>query len=387
MSETIQTQTADKKKERLVFIDVMRGIAVIWMIETHVVDVVLDKMYKTGFFYQWLNISNGFVAVSFLFCAGAGFWLAAMKKVDDYKHFRTPLFVYIRRLLVILIIAYCLHLPTRSFAGFFHLSPERWLSFFEIDILQTIVYTSFISLFLLMITPKLKYIPWLFGALSIFVFFYTPFVLAWDPFSTLPAFFATFLAKAPISKFPLFQWSGYFFGGVAVTALFMQSQNKRKIAWIFFIGGLIIATILYNARDLMLAYPYVENWWKGSPPHSFFRIAVSIFVFGLLYLIEDTYKKTKVGDLLRIAGQESLFLYVSHNMIVYGTAINIGLRIMFGGQTGYWGTLFVFSSVAVFCYIASYLWHDMKDKNLKRAQKVMIATGLCLLIIFLVNPA
>jgi uncharacterized membrane protein len=139
------------KKERLTFIDVMRGIAVIWMIETHVVDVILYKAHKQGWFYEMLNISNGFVAVAFIFCAGAGFWLAAQKKADDYKHFRQPLWVYVRRLLFILVIAYCLHFPSASIEKLFNISDAKWLVFFESDVLQCIVYTSFIALAALML--------------------------------------------------------------------------------------------------------------------------------------------------------------------------------------------------------------------------------------------
>ena len=58
---------------RLAFIDILRGIAVVWMIETHVVDVCLAPLWKVGSLYHLIYISNGFVAVGFDFGAGAGF--------------------------------------------------------------------------------------------------------------------------------------------------------------------------------------------------------------------------------------------------------------------------------------------------------------------------
>lgn len=373
------------KKDRLIFIDVMRGIAVLWMIETHVIDIVLHQPWKSGFFYGLVNISNGFVAVSFLFCAGAGFWLAAMKKVDDYKHFREPLFIYLRRLLLILVIAYSLHMPSVSLAGFFKYDLHKWLVFFEVDVLQTIVYTSFIALFLLMIIPKIKYIPFIFGVVSLGIFFFAPYIISLNALNFLPPYFAAMISQ-DISKFPLLPWSGYFFGGVAITALFMQTENKKRLSYFYFIGGMIIMLLMYYTQEYTKGYPYVTFWWRGCPTHSFFRIFGSIMVFGLLYLIEDKYRNTKVGHHLVIAGQESLFLYVSHLMIVYGSAMNFGFKYFIGGRLEWIGSFLIFAAITIFCYTAAYFWHELKAKNMKKARILMIAVFTLLIITFIVNP-
>jgi uncharacterized membrane protein len=375
------------KKERLTFIDVMRGIAVIWMIETHVVDVILYKAHKQGWFYEMLNISNGFVAVAFIFCAGAGFWLAAQKKADDYKHFRQPLWVYVRRLLFILVIAYCLHFPSASIEKLFNISDAKWLVFFESDVLQCIVYTSFIALAALMLTPRLKLIPWIFGALALSVFMFSPWVWAWDALAALPNFFGALVSEPPISKFPLTPWSGYFFGGVAVTAYFMSSENKKKVAWIYFISGFAIAALFMYNKWWFDSYPYVEAWWKGSPGLSFFRFFGTVSVFGFLYLIEGYYKETRIGNALKISGQESLFLYVSHLLIVYGSAVNFGVRYLMGARLDYFKTFLIFAAITLFCYIFAYIWHELKARDMKKARWVMIATFALLFIISLLNPA
>ena len=53
--------------QRFVFIDIMRGIAALWMIETHVLNEFIKPEYREGWFYDALNISNGFVSVGFIF--------------------------------------------------------------------------------------------------------------------------------------------------------------------------------------------------------------------------------------------------------------------------------------------------------------------------------
>ena len=69
--------------QRLNFIDMLRGLACIWMIETHVVNAFLPDGYKDNLIFNLIDISNGFVAVCFIFCAGAGFRLALESKFNQ----------------------------------------------------------------------------------------------------------------------------------------------------------------------------------------------------------------------------------------------------------------------------------------------------------------
>lgn len=374
----------EPRKDRLTFIDVMRGIAVVWMIETHVIDVVLNEWLKKGAGYGLLNISNGFVAVSFIFCAGAGFWLAAQKKVNDYKEFKPPLWIYLRRLMLILIIGYCLHLPTPSLSGLFDVPTESWMMFYESDILQCIVYTSLISLVLLLVIPRLNIVPLVFGVLAFAVFFISPWIWSWNSMSSLPAFLGALFAEPPISKFPLFPWSGYFFGGVALTALFMQSKNKSRLSWLIILSGFAISAMMINFKLLGTEYPEISNWWKGSPGHSLFRFFGTVGVFGLLYLTEKYYKNNMLGKHLRIAGQESLFLYVSHLLIVYNS-MNMGIDFIFGTSLNYMQSLLIFVLITLICYAGAYYWHKLKANNIKRARFVMTVTFSVLIFFFIIT--
>lgn len=161
---------ANEKKERLIFIDVLRGIAVIWMIQTHTLSIMANE-FKTGLFYSLLSISNGYVAVTFLFCAGAGFWIAAERKVSSYKQFEMPLWLYLKRLGFILMIAYFLHSPIFGLSKLANITDRQINIFFQIDVLQTIVYSSLIALLLLLLSPKNIYIKYI-SILLAAVFFY-----------------------------------------------------------------------------------------------------------------------------------------------------------------------------------------------------------------------
>jgi uncharacterized membrane protein len=386
MDSTISATTAIKK-HRYVFIDVLRGLAVLWMVETHVVDVVLMKSFKSGWFYNLLNISNGFVAVAFLFCAGAGFWIAATRKAEDYRRFAPPLWQYLRRLGLILLIAYWLHFPTMSFQRLFQLKWENWLSFFQIDILQTIVYSSLFALILLLIVKNLNVLKWIYGLIALAVMLATPFIWNLDPFSFLHPFFACWIARVPISKFPLFPWSAYFFAGAFFTAMFFQTENKEMLSWVLFIVGTALMLILFYTRSWTEFYPGYQDWWRVSPFHTLFRISGTVAAFSLLYLIENWYKEKRIGKILQLCGQESLYIYVFHLLLVYGSIANFGMRYYVGSRLDPFSTILIILGLWVLSYFTALAWHQIKATNIKTARWVMASTFGVFFLIFLLNPA
>lgn len=377
----------EPKKERLTFIDVMRGIAVLWMVETHVIDVVLANYFKAGSFYTLLNISNGMVAVSFLFCAGAGFWLASMKKLNDYRSFKKPLWVYLRRLGLILIIAYWLHFPALSLERFYKLTPESWVSFFQIDILQTIVYSSFLALIIVFLVPNFRILPYIFFILCLFFGFFAPVVLSWDSMAALPDYIGTLFARYPVSKFPLFPWSGYFFGGAALTAVFMSSENKKQLAiWLFSIF-FVLMFVLFFTRDLTNYTDSFKEWWISNPAHFLFRLSCAIWVFSFLYLIEKSYKNTFLGKSLVLFGQESLFVYTFHLLVVYGSVANFGMKYLVGSRLDWFGSFLIIIALWIVCYALAFAWKSIKEKDMKLARLVIGSVFLLFIIIFILNLA
>lgn len=378
----MDTSIETRKKERLTFIDVLRGLAVIWMIETHVVDVVLYKGWKTGFLYHYLNVSNGFVAVTFLFCAGAGFWLAAQKKADDYKHFKPALWSYLKKIGFILAVAYSLHLPVFSFRGALNFTSEQMAYFMQIDVLQTICYSSILALIILMITPKTSWVKYISAALALTFFSLTKTVWYSDPYSYLPGFLGFMVEAPPVSKFPLFPWAGYFFTGIAVTAFFMQAKDKMKLAKIMAISAFILPIIIFILKDGVgvLDQP---DWWRISPFHNIYRVSVSIMCFSLFYIFEKKYRGTRIGDHLVVAGQESLFLYVSHLVLVYGSIANNGFRLMGANNFNPVETAITFFAVTAACYSSAWTWHYLKISKPVQSKWLLYSFSALFLIVFL----
>ena len=221
--------------QRYVFLDVLRGIAVLWMVQVHVTNVFLFPELRTGSFFEWLNISNGFVAPAFLFCAGSGLWIALSRKGGAYLKFDSSLALYLRRLAYILFWAYLLHIPTFSLMGMLDLPHEQLVMGLQVDILQTIVYASLVVLAAFLILRDLHRAAIASALIAGVISITTVWLWPWAE-RALPEPLSVMLT--PRSPFPLLPWMAYLLMGVFVTGWFMRTQDKTRLAQWFVLGGL-----------------------------------------------------------------------------------------------------------------------------------------------------
>jgi uncharacterized membrane protein len=138
------TWTDQTPSKRCDWLDLLRGWAVIVMIEVHCVNVWLHK----GLTPEWLHFVNGLVAPSFIMCAGYSLALSTFRADGTLRSF-TPT---AKRLGFILVCAYLLHAPGLTLAEWTVLAtPQKYRELFKIDVLQCIVY----SLLILQILARL----------------------------------------------------------------------------------------------------------------------------------------------------------------------------------------------------------------------------------------
>src|SRR5512137_2256527 len=72
------------------FIDLLRGFALVVMIETHVINAYLPAASRHSWFFFWLTFFNGLVAPTFLFASGFSLMLQGRRNWEDWLHFRPP---------------------------------------------------------------------------------------------------------------------------------------------------------------------------------------------------------------------------------------------------------------------------------------------------------
>lgn len=364
---------SSSKAPRYVFLDVARGIAVLWMVQVHITNQVLSPELRTTDFFSWLNISNGFVAPTFIFCAGAGLWIALSRKGLEYAHYGPALFVYLRRLAYILFWAYMLHVPFYSVERMLQGSLSDLSGWLVTDVLQIIVYASLsaLALFLLFARGSIVRATWIYGIVSV-AFLYGSFFLR---------------NIDTVSPFPLFPWMGYLFFGATVTGIFMLAENKRKVAHWFILLGFATPFILFTLKATPPATMYTELWWDASPGVLLFRVSATLLLLGILYVLEDVLKTSRTGKFLQLVGTESLFMYISHILVVYGSGGEFLYPLLGITYTNYGGVAIMYVLVMLPLIIMMYKWNALKTNKPELARKILAIQIVLMILFLLVTPS
>ena len=100
-----------KEKVRFIFVDFLRGWALLVMFEVHIFNVTLLPHLKDTGWFNFLNFINGLVAPSFLFISGFAFMLSTKGKVEDLRKIDYAFWKKIGRIVLIFLAGYALHLP------------------------------------------------------------------------------------------------------------------------------------------------------------------------------------------------------------------------------------------------------------------------------------
>lgn len=372
--------------QRLAFIDILKGIACIWMIETHAVNAFLDSAFKGNTLFNILQISNGFVAVAFIFCAGAGFRLALESKISDYVTFQKPFWTYVRRLLFILVIGYSLQPPRFSLGSMLQFNEGQWTRFLDCNVLQLIVASSFIALLGLLLTRSLSRMIIFAWCAFLFIGVFTPLVWSIDPtvIAQIPLFFRMYVTTYPHASFPLFPWSVYYFAGYIITHYFMIAESRSMRAKQFLaIGAGLLGLVYVSTYIPWTYYSNTMNWWLVSPMHMVFRMAGVLIVFAFLYLIQD-YLKGPISRILSLSGKESLVIYVGQGIIIYGAPISGKvLKALLPMRVSPFDIFLLTLSIVVVVCGYAFLWNSYKKNMPKHADWTLRLSMLVYVLTFL----
>ncbi|MFM8771935.1 MAG: heparan-alpha-glucosaminide N-acetyltransferase domain-containing protein [Candidatus Kapaibacterium sp.] len=341
------------KGQRFAFLDAARGIAVLWMIQVHVTNVVLDPALRSSWWFTILNISNGYVAPTFIFCAGSGLWIALSRRGENYLEASTELRDYLKRLSYVLFCAYVMHTPVMSLRRMLDGPAQVWTSWLQLDVLHVIVYASLAALAVFFVVRNLHRATIAYGVIAAVIM-----AVSWS------------IPRDGISQFPLLPWSGYLFAGAAITGWFMRSENKERLARLFVIVGLIGPVVLFIGKGLSIAMPWDAIWWR-SPGGLLFRVCATLLLLGSLFHLEQRLTTTRVGRLLVTLGNESLFMYISHLLLVYGSLVPWLDQLIGTHYVGPSATFLMWIAVSVIFTALMFAWRWVKQERPDSASWVL----------------
>jgi uncharacterized membrane protein len=338
----------------------MRGLAVLVMIEAHVIDSWTRLDARHSWQFSWAMILGGFGAPLFLFLAGLSVSLSASSKLRRSGDVHAAARSVMRRGLWVFGLAFLFRIQA-WILGFG--SPRSLL---KVDILNIMGpgIVAAAALWGAARTPRSRAI--LFGATALAIALLAPIVRHTSMLDALPDVLEGYLRPVPgRSNFCMFPWVGFVFAGSLVGVLIDEVRTSSEEAALnlrLFAGAAVLTVGAYASSWLPSPYARSEFW--GSSP-AFFLIRTGIMT-ALIPVAYAWDARPRIGDwlgssgkrespaerwsALQQLGRSSLFVYWIHVEMVYGL---ISLPIHKGlSHPAAWAALGAFTLFILACVVA-----------------------------------
>lgn len=312
--------TLNKPKQRLIFIDIARSIAILLMLEGHFVDDSLMLEYRDPnnlLYSTWLFI-RGFTSPTFLTVTGIVFvyLLLGNSHIDYFKNNRVK----------------------KGYKRFIELLFWGYLlQYYAFHVLQCIGVGIFTILIIYGLFKVIKVITlWIyffvFGTLIFSTYMYfgnLPKDYYWP--QNYPMFIQN-MFHGKHSIFPIFPTMGYTLYGAMFGTLLYTYKDKVKNWGFIFITLTTGILLFFFSKDILVYldkkvlmntnyHIYVLDWLYEC-------LGMVLIVLSILIIIEKLLKDIKPNLFIKI-GQNTLTIYILHMVVLYGSISGHGLNKLF----------------------------------------------------------
>lgn len=296
------------------YIDWLRGVGVLIMVEAHMVDAWTLLSERASPWYYQAMVLGGYGAPTFLFLAGTAVALSASSKARRTGDVAAAAKAVQRRGLQIFALAFLFRLQAMI------LSVGSLRSLLKVDILN-------------IMGPSIVLAGWIWGrartdrgrfllllAVTLAFTLLTPFVRAWEWVGALPDPIEAYVRPAKgLTTFTLFPWAGFLTAGAAAGVLLAKTRDareeRRAIGWLSLAG---VALIAGGYAASLLPTPYQQtSFWTTSPAYFGLRVGVLLLLLTASYLWGQRPTARRWSPMLQF-GRTSLFIYWIHVEMVYG---------------------------------------------------------------------
>jgi len=374
-----------KEKVRYTFIDLLRGWAILIMIEVHVFNAFLLPELKQFDWFEILTFINGLVAPAFLFVSGFAFAVSSNSKLDEMRRLNSSFWKKLWRYFSIILIGYVLHLPLISLSKIINqATPGQLQQFFAVDVLQCIGVGLLLLFALRLIIHSDKIYHYSLIGLTIFVMVISPLLGSTDLTIFLHPIFANYFNSLNGSLFPVIPWINFILIGAIFAKYFLDAVTKNKEEK-FIRATTITGIILLLSGHLFYSGLFPEQITSINPNPMFFIERLGyILVFAALcwYFNKWRNKKSFVLD----ASRESLLIYWLHLLVIYSTVWEgKSLENIIGQTLNVLECIAVTLVLMILMILAAKFWGWTKSKFPIYATKVAWGIVGLLFIIFLLN--
>ena len=310
------------------YLDWVRGLAVLIMIEAHLMDSWTAGADRASRAFEWAMLLGGMGAPLFLFLAGAAVPLAAGSRQRRSGSVPDAARTVARRGLEIFGLAFLFRVQAWALGWS---SPRALL---KVDILNIMGPSIACAALLWRVADRVPGRVAIFALAAASTAFATPIVHNL-PLGTLPDPLEAYISPVPgLSNFVFFPWMGFVFAG-AVLGVLVDATPHRKVAgtfpgkvpatfsgearlnfW-FGAGGVTLAVSALAASYLPPIYANTD-FWTTSPTYFLIKVGVMSTAVALAYAWDRRPGRPERWSPMQALGRSSLFVYWIHVEMVYG---------------------------------------------------------------------
>jgi len=310
-------------KDRLQFIDAIRAYAILMMLQGHFVDTMLAYRFRdleNGIYATWYFM-RGMTAPIFFTVTGLVFTFLLLRDgrpIQDNERIKKG----IRRGFFLIFLGYLLkvNFPAFMMGWFYKTYPA-------LDVLHNIglALLVLIAIYCLHLLSKIS-LPLLYVGLGISVFLINPTWIALD-WHFLPIAIRNYFDADNGSIFLPIPWLGFTLLGAGFGwHLFHKTYLYRTWYWPATLMTVGFTLHFFSTKGLLLL-----NQWTGWP--NFLQLAydnVLFWRFGHVLIILSIFifleRLIKFPPLMLKIGSETLTIYATHYVVLYGTWLGIGIK-------------------------------------------------------------
>ena len=346
---------------RIRAVDWLRGLAVLFMIQTHAL-ALLKPALRSGRGFDALQWVDGLVAPSFILAAGFSMGLtqvraAAAPGAADAR--RRRMRRTLRRLGEVLGVGVLV-----NWMWFPIFRQPRWIV--RMDILPCIGVSLLIALpILFLLAPRPRALRWAALLLAAVVFAVAPYAEAagppWD----------RFLNGHADAVFPLLPWAGYVYLGAAVGAAAAEKGARGAATWFLLLAA---AGVVVWAMTPWFAAAYPPHqFWVTNPANAARRwtqvCVVALVLLGLEALSAGR-RTTLPVRFVEVFGASSLAGYFFHEMLLFYRVFGFSFEARWGKSADwpqYWALVLLLVACTFVLTVATDRLYRAADQRLAAA--------------------
>ncbi len=294
-------------RNRIVFLDWLRGLAAIVMLQGHTFDSFLRPELREQPAFIFSQFFGGQAAAIFLFLTGITFGLG-MHRRDDLPPWRRITGALRRaRYLFLLAIAFRLQMWLFAFP------KQPWTDLFHVDVLNVMGATAAL-LSIIALAQGMRRVRW--AAFAGIVLAALAPVMSGLETSRIPDAVRDYFV--PSASFSMFPWGAYLAFGLAAGSAIpfvRRGEWSRVTQWGALLGfGLLMAGRYFS--NLPFSIYSNSNFWLNSPALVACKLGITLLLAAGAFLWTEYFSEG--WSWLRLLGTTSLTVYWVHVELLYG---------------------------------------------------------------------